>query len=263
MKIISHNINGLNAYASSGKLARIMSEDADVYCFQEVKVSSLEKAEALLGEEVLYRYSMSYVFNPYKRGYAGVMTLVKKDTAGKMLVKVERPEESTLILEGLSNYGYGRILTLDFGDFYIINTYVLNSGSGKEQERQLFDNRLQMYLLGLDKPYVICGDFNVCSCELDYHGDWEAAKNTMPGLMKFEIEGFRNLLWECNLKDPWRDTHPFDRRYTWCSPRIKNPGKGWRLDYFLVTEGIVVLDCQIKQGWCNYDHSPIVMEMHV
>ena len=59
MKIISHNINGLNAYVNSGKLQRILLEDADVYCFQEVKVSSIEKARALLTEDLLYKYSMS------------------------------------------------------------------------------------------------------------------------------------------------------------------------------------------------------------
>lgn len=262
MKIVSHNINGLKAYVNSGRYQRILLEDADVYCFQEVKVSSVEKAMALLTDETLYKYMVSYVMNPFKKGYAGVMMMVKKDTAAKILDHIERPEETTVLLEGLSNYSCGRVVSLDFGKFYIINVYVVNSGSGKDMERQLFDNRLQMFLQTLDKPYVICGDFNVCATELDYYGNYKKAIDSYPGLMTFEIEAFRNLLWECKLHDVWREQHPFARRYTWCSPRVKNPLKGWRLDYFLCTDGIDVKSCDIKQGWSHFDHSPIILEIN-
>lgn len=259
MKIISHNINGLQAYVKSGKLARILLEDADVYCFQEVKVSSQAKLDELL-QDITYDYAYCYSQNVYKKGYAGVMTMVKKSTCGKLLHDIEKPEDTTTILEGMSNYGWGRIVTAKFDDFYIINVYVLNSGN-KDDERVKFDNRLQNYLLSLDKPYIVCGDFNVCHSELDYHGNWKRAINSMPGLKEYEIEGFDKLMTFNGLRDCYREMHPFTRKYSWCSPRTKNPLKGWRLDYFLASAGFNIKMCDVMQGWNRYDHSPIVLEI--
>ena len=259
MKIISHNINGLNAYINSGKLKRILLEEADVYCFQEVKVSSQLKLKDML-YDMYYDYAISYAQNVYKKGYAGVLMMIRKSTAGKSLINIEKPEDTTTILEGLSNYGCGRIITAKFDDFYIINVYVMNSGGGKDADRIMFDRKLQNYLLSLDKPYVVCGDFNVCHTLLDYHGNYKKAINSMPGLMEFEIEDFTGLLLENKLRDAYRESHPGTRKYSWCSPRIKNPLKGWRLDYFLCSEGMNYKKCDILQGWNKFDHSPIVLE---
>ena len=260
MKIISHNVNGLSAYIKNGKLSRILLEEADVYCFQEVKVSTRQKLEDLLGD-LMYDYTIAYVQNNFKKGYAGVLTMVKKNTAGKVLDHIDRPEDNTTILEGLSNYSCGRVVTCDFGSFYLINVYVVNSGSGKADERIKFDDKLESYLLSLSKPYIICGDFNVCHTKLDYYGNWTRAINTMPGLMEFEIDDFFGMLATCGLKDGFRVTHPETRKYSWCSPRTKNPLKGWRLDYFLCSEGININRCDIMQGWNSFDHSPIVLEI--
>lgn len=262
MKIVSHNINGLNAYIKNGKLKRILEENADVYCFQEVKCSSVEKIKELLGD-VLDEYCVYNNINEKKKGYAGVTTLVRKNIDNQIITEDCDPLGINI---GLNEYGYGRAVLLEFKKFFLFNVYSVNSGN-KEKERLLYERNLNFYVkcLQKQKPVVICGDLNVCATELDYWGNYEKAKDSMPGLMKFEIEKFDELINEHKLYDTYRLKNGHKREYSWFSGMRRKTDKlsthGWRLDYFLVSESLIddIEDSQILEYWNTIDHSPITL----
>ena len=254
MKIISHNVNGLKSYINSGKLNALLKFDADIYCFQEVKVQDIDQLEDLL-EPYLDDYCVYSQECLTKKGYAGVLFMVKNDINHEAVY----PEDSLVF--GDTEYASGRIIQLDLDDnISLINVYVVNSAK-KELERLLFDEKLKNYVKSLiekGRKIILLGDMNVCSTELDFWGNYDIAKNLFPGLCKFEIDGFHDLLNECQLNDTFRMLHPDERKYSWCSPKTKNDHQGWRLDYFLTTKDINIKESNIYQGWNTVgDHSPI------
>ena len=260
MKIVSHNINGINAYKNNGKLNNILELNADVYCLQEVKKNDIESVKKILVGTQFENYVMHYSFSTFKKGYAGVLTLIKPDVE---YITEHHPEiDDNIILENLSGYGSGRIVTTEFDKFYLVNMYVVNSG-GKSEDRKQWDDNLIKYLNSLNKPYIICGDMNVCSTYKDYWGNYEKSIDTCAGLMKFEIDGFNKLINECNLVDTYRFLHENERKYSWLSPFTKDMTKGWRLDYFLVSNELnkYVLSSDVLENWQKNDHMPIILEI--
>ena len=269
MKVISFNINGLNAFDSKGNLVRLISStDSDIYCFQETKISQ-NKIDKM--HEIFSKFPDYIVYSnicTIKNGYAGVATLVKKHLANR-IVDITTPN----ILDGsvYKNFGDGRIVSIEFDSFYIVNAYVINSGN-KHQERIAFDNAMIEYINSLEKPCIYCGDMNVCSTSLDYWGDYDKAIDSMPGLYSFEIDGFANMINECHLVDTYRLKNSDKQEYTWYSP-IKNKWTrpsyelrhGWRIDYFLVSEELEdkVENSKIYEGWNKSDHSPIELTIIV
>ena len=184
MKIISHNINGLNAYIKNGKFEKILKEDADIYCFQEVKCANENKINSLLGNDVLNKYNIYNSINTFKKGYAGVTTLVKKNVNVRMSYSINPPNIN------LSGYAEGRLIITEFDNFILLNLYNINSGGEvKTKDRVIYDLWLINYISVLQKikPIILCGDLNVCLTELDYWGNYEKALNSCPGLMIFEI----------------------------------------------------------------------------
>ena len=255
MRIISYNINGLGAFATKNKLSDLMYDfPADVYCFQEVK------ADAKKVDKILSTHIEGYLYfgsvNDYKKGYAGVATLVKETLKDQICDW----HEQTFNYNGDYTYTAGRIVTIEFNKFYLVNVYVVNSGN-KEEIRKDFDIQFMEYLKSLPKPYIVCGDFNVCATELDYWGNYKKAINSGPGLMDFEIEGFNNMITECGLTDAFRVFHKYDRAYSWFSPRrgAIYKGQGWRLDYFLVSKELLqdIDACDVMEKYQGPDHSPI------
>ena len=195
MRIISYNINGLGAFATKNKLSDLMNDfPADVYCFQEVKTDAKKIDKILSTHTEGYLYFGSV--NEYKKGYAGVLTLVKESLKNDICDWYEK----VFNYNGDYTYTAGRIVTIEFNKFYLVNVYVVNSGN-KEEIRKDFDIQFMEYLKSLPKPYIVCGDFNVCATELDYWGNYKKAINSGPGLMDFEITGFDKLITECNLTD--------------------------------------------------------------
>ena len=259
MKIISHNINGINAYKKNGKLDNIIELGADVYCFQEVKKNDIKDIDKLLKGTLLENYIKHYSFSEFKKGYAGVLTLIRPDIN---VIAEHHPENDNMILENLSGYGSGRIVTTEFDKFYLVNVYVVNSG-GKEFDRMWWNANLVKYLQTINKPYVLCGDMNVCSTYKDYWGNYEKSIDTCAGLMQFEIDGFNKLITECELIDTYRFLHENECKYSWLSPFTKNPDNGWRLDYFLVSKELnkYILSSDIFEKWQKNDHMPIELEI--
>lgn len=257
MQIISYNINGLNAFATKNKLTDLFNEHpADVYCFQEVK------ADAAKIDKILSEHTEGYLYfgsvNEYKKGYAGVATLVKETLKNDICDWYEK----VFNYNGDYTYTAGRVVTVEFNKFYLVNVYVVNSGN-KEEIRKNFDIQFMEYLKSLPKPYIVCGDFNVCATELDYWGNYTKSINSGPGLMDFEITGFNKLITECNLTDAFRTFHKSDRVYSWFSPRSGAiyKGQGWRLDYFLVSNEFLpkIKSCDIIEKYQGPDHSPILL----
>ncbi len=213
MKIVSHNINGINAYKNNGKLDRVLEISADIYCFQEVKKNDIKDIDKILKGTPLENYVKHYSFSNFKKGYAGVLTLIKPDIN---IIAEHHPEVDSLILENLSGYGKGRIVVTEFEKFYLINIYVVNS-AGKAVDRMWWDVNLIKYLNSLNKPYIICGDMNVCSTYKDYWGNYEKSIDTCAGLMKFEIDGFAKIINETSSIDIYRKMYPEGRNYSYIS----------------------------------------------
>lgn len=250
MKILSYNVNGLRALEKNGKLAQLRADfsDFDVMCFQEIKMNDYAEVARIL-QTTQFNVSMSK-----KRGYAGVLTTSDKSSYYPL---IEYCDDVT--------YTSGRIICTCFHNFYLINVYVPNSGN-KDALRQYWDEQFREWIKLLDKPVVICGDFNVCATNLDYWGNYNGAKDSCPGLMQFEIDAFDKLCKECDLVDAYRYVHSTDRKYSWFSMRNKSAidkNQGWRLDYFLVSNSIKdkIRVCDIIQGYQAPDHSPIVLEI--
>lgn len=257
MKILSHNINGLNAYFKNGKLKMLFEDfpDIDVFCLQESKCNDLVKIAKLL-EPYKEQFSVHVSCNNWKAGYAGVITLIRRG------VKVGQTHSINL----MSEYGEGRVLQTNFENFTLVNVYTMNSGN-KDELRKEWDIKFSEYIRSIETPVVIAGDLNVCATELDYYGNYKRSINTMPGLMDFEIYGFDKLVTENRLIDAYRKLNPEIRKYSWYSTRNKtfDENKGWRLDYFLVSESIAnnIINSDIKSLWYGADHSPIIIELYI
>lgn len=267
LKIVSHNINGIRAFSKNKKFNKLFNLNADIYCLQEVKCGDYDVIRECLDNSKFKGWHSFTKYSKFKKGYAGVCFVTRP---GLEIINESSPEDDMMILENVSGYGMGRVATLELKDFYIINVYSINSGN-KEQDRINFDRNLITYLNSLDKPFVLCGDLNVCSTKLDYWGDYAKAINLSPGLMEFEINDFKNLINETNSVDAFRYLYPDKREYSWVStmvmPRVLENIKnyGWRLDYFIVNNEISnkIIDTKIHNeiNWQKYDHMPIELTL--
>lgn len=262
MKIVSHNVNGINAYKNNGKLDKLIELNADVYCLQEVKKSDIDAVKKILNGTELENYIMHYSFSGFKKGYAGVLTLIKPEIK---FISEHHPEVNEMILENVSGYGEGRIVVTEFDKFYLVNVYVVNSGGGKGDDRMIWDSNFSDYLKSLNKPVIVCGDMNVCATVFDYWGNYLDAINTMPGLMAFEIEDICKLKGKNDLVDAFRHVHGDERKYSYVSMGTKDLSHGWRLDYFLVSDSLKnrIKNCDVHDNWQKYDHMPITLEINV
>lgn len=270
MKIISYNINGLNAFVNAGKMDSLLKDyPVDIYCLQETKMNKAEKIAAKLAEcPEISTSGLAHreCHNMLKNGYAGVMTLYQQSLIIHGIFEDQLSEMETVFDADSYKYVPGRILYLDLGDYYLVNVYVLNSGN-KDELRKQFDKHFSSLIKKLQaiKPVVIVGDFNVCATEFDYWGKYQKAIDTAPGLMQFEIAGFWSLYKECDLVDAFRLLHGNERRYSWYFPMgnaVAN-GRGWRIDYCLISEALKdrVVSCEIFDQYQAPDHSPIMIEL--
>lgn len=229
MNIISINVNGLRAFTKKHGMDYLMNTyNPDIICLQEIKCSSSDV------NKVASKYGFSSISNPnkIKKGYAGVAIMYKPGLQG-----IKGGESVSLSTDP---YMLGRIVRLDFETFSLFNVYTLNS-SGKSDLRKEWDKLFIDYVKDF-KHKIITGDLNVCHTALDHH-DWIKSKNTMPGLMDFEINGFSKLIESCNLVDSFRELNPYSKSYTWFpnfnTLKLMKSNKGWRLDYFLVSEDLM------------------------
>lgn len=258
MNILSLNINGLKAFINNGRVFQIEKYlDTDIICFQETK-STFEEVVQYTKE--IFPHKVFAVSSNFRKGYAGVATLIDEQVLATEVEEVKAPEI-------MNEYGSGRIIFTVFHKFVLVNVYTLNSGN-KESYRKTWDERFRELIKSLKqvylRPIVIVGDLNVVGSTLD-HWDYDHAKGTMPGLYDFELEGFEKLKSECDLVDTFRLRNPETRAYSWYSyahsARWKN--NGWRIDYTLCSPELLpfVNECNVYSKINASDHCPVYLDL--
>ncbi|MDA3818346.1 MAG: exodeoxyribonuclease III [Prolixibacteraceae bacterium] len=253
MKIISWNVNGIRAITKKNFFADIEALAPDILCVQETKAQDGQVTEAL---EPLNGYHI-YSNSAEKKGYSGTAILSKKEP-----LSISKGI-------GIDNHdNEGRVLCAEYENFYLVTVYVPNSGSELKRldYRQQWDVSFLNYLKELEKkkPVVVCGDFNVAHKPIDLARP-KANYNKHAGYMQEEIDGMDRFT-SNGLVDSFRHFYP-DKTdaYTWWSYRAGARGKnvGWRIDYFLVSEGIIsnIKSADINSDIMGSDHCPIALEL--
>ena len=275
MKLISWNIDSLNAALTSDSaraelsravLKTIKDEDPDVIAIQETKLSSkgpTKKHLEILQQDVPdYTIAWNSSKEPARKSYAGTMFLFKN----YLSPNVTYPEigaPSTMDAEG-------RIITLEFDDFFITQVYTPNAGSGlvRLEERQQWDIKYADYLASLDKekPVIATGDYNVAHKEIDLKNPKSNRRSA--GFTDEEREGFTNLLAR-GFTDTFRYIHgDVEGVYSWWNQRAKTSkinNSGWRIDYWLVSNRIAdkVQKSEMIDSGTRQDHTPTLLEIDI
>lgn len=274
-KLISWNIDSINAALTSDSaravlsrnvLQKIKAENADIIAIQETKLpsSGLNAKQKEVLTEYFPDYKIEFVSSvpPAKKGYAGTMVLYKNNLSVQAIApKINAPD--TMDFEG-------RLLTLDFGDFYLVNVYTPNAGDGLKrlEDRQKWDILYADYLSKLDnqKLVIACGDFNVAHKEIDLANP--DSNHFSAGFTDEERNGFSNLLSK-GFVDTFRLINgDVTKVYSWWSQRIttaKMNNSGWRIDYFLVSQRAKdkVKNSTMIDTAERADHAPILLEIEI
>lgn len=254
MKIYSWNVNGLRAVLRKGTLQDfITKEHPDILCIQEIKA----KPSQVLIDLPDYQEFWNPAVRP---GYSGTAIFVKQGINVKS------------VLINNTNSGVnseGRILTLEFQNFFLVNVYTPNSKpdlSRLKLREKIWDPTFLKHLQQLEniKPVIACGDFNVAHTEIDLARPKQNTKNA--GFTIQERQGINNLL-QASFLDTFRYLHPHTQRYTWWSywgnARINNVG--WRIDYFFISNSLKtqLKSAEIHENIFGSDHCPISIEMEL
>lgn len=249
MKLISWNVNGLRACVQKGFSERFRELDADIFCLQETKLQEGQIELELPGYHDFWNYAE-------KKGYSGTAVFTRQE-----------PEQ---IFYGMGREEHdreGRIITLAFPEFYLVNVYTPNSQSelARLPYRLRWEDDFLSYLKSLEreKPVICCGDLNVAHQEIDLKNPKSNRKNA--GFTDEERAKFSALL-EAGFIDTFRYFYP-DRSdvYSWWSYRFKAREKnaGWRIDYFLTSESLrdKLADAKIHTEITGSDHCPVELDL--
>lgn len=273
MKLISWNIDSLNAAltAESNRakqsrvvLDTIVEHDPDVIALQETKLRDTgptKKHKKLLEEYFPdYEYVWRSSEEPARKGYSGTMFLYKKEYQPEITFpKIDAPEPMDY---------EGRIITLEFEDFYITQVYTPNAGQElvRLSERQLWDEKYADYIAALDqeKPVLATGDYNVAHKEIDLANP--ANNKNSAGFTEEEREGFGQLL-DRGFTDTFRYMHgDVEGIYTWWAQRAKTSkinNSGWRIDYWLVSDRFAdkIVESNMIDSGPRQDHTPTLLKI--
>ena len=245
MKLISWNVNGLRACLKKGFFDFFQEIDTDVFCLQEIK---MERGQADIDLSGYYEYWN----NAEKKGYSGtaVFTRVEPVSVSYGMGIEEHDRE-------------GRIISLEFDGFYLVNVYTPNSQSELQRlpYRMRWDDDFRAYICGLDKikPVIICGDLNCAHQEIDLKNPKSNKNNA--GFTQEERDKITQLL-DAGFTDFFRDLHP-DKHdaYTWWSymPGVRENNTGWRIDYFIGSDRLTenVRAAEMYPHIFGSDHCPV------
>ena len=252
MKLISWNVNGLRAVINKGFKEFFKEIDADIFCIQETKMQEAQLDENIL--EIFEGYN-AYWNSAEKKGYSGTAIFTK-----------QKPLNVTYGIGKEEHDKEGRVITLEFEKFYMVNIYTPNSKRELERldYRQLWEDEIRAYLLKLkeNKPVVMCGDLNVAHEEIDLKNPKTNRKNA--GFTDEERAKMTELL-NAGFVDTYRYKYPeVEGKYSWWSYRFKAREKnaGWRIDYFIVSECLKdrISDAKILTDVMGSDHCPIELD---
>lgn len=253
MKIISWNVNGIRAVAKKDFFSDLKNLSPDILCLQETKAQDEQVAEVLSQVENYYIYSSS----AERKGYSGTAILSRN-----------KPIISKMGIGILEHDNEGRVITLEFEEFYLVNVYVPNSGNDLRRldYRQKWDFAFYNYLKELEstKPVISCGDFNVAHREIDLARP-KANYNKSAGFMQEEIDGMDRYTGG-GFVDTFRHFYPDkEDAYSWWSYRAgaRTKNIGWRIDYFLVSQSLIngVKSAAILGEIMGSDHCPVSIEL--
>ena len=250
MKFVSWNVNGLRAVAGKGFADIFTGFDADFVCLQETKLQEGQIDMEFLGYQSYWNYAE-------KKGYSGT-AVYTRHTPLSVRYGFGIPEHDT----------EGRVITLEYGSFFLVCAYVPNSQDGLRRldYRMQWEDALRAHLTALDKtkPVIYCGDLNVAHEEIDLKNP--ATNHLNAGFSDEERAKFTELL-AAGFTDSWRYQHPEEVKYSWWSYRMnaRERNAGWRIDYFVVSnrlaEKIVATD--IRNDIFGSDHCPVELELAV
>ena len=249
MKFISWNVNGLRACEGKG-FSKIFNElDADFFCLQETKMQEGQLDLPFMGYQSYWNYAE-------KKGYSGTA------------IYTRHQPQSVRLGMGIDEHDHeGRIITLEYENFYLMTVYVPNSQDGLKrlEYRMRWEDDFRNYVLSLDKnkPVIICGDLNVAHQEIDLKNPKSNRHNA--GFTDEEREKMTILL-SNGLTDSFRYLYPEQKDiYSWWSYRFhaREKNAGWRIDYFLVSDRLqkAITDAKILTDIHGSDHCPVELDI--
>lgn len=257
MRLISWNVNGFRAVVKKGFFESFDKLDADIFCLQEIKMKEAQLTEIKNLDEKLEGYH-AYYNEAEKAGYSGTAVFSKIE-----------PISVTYGLGMDEHDDEGRVITLEYDDFYLVNCYTPNSKRGLErlEYRQVWEDDFRNYLLELDskKPVILCGDLNVAHKEIDLKNPSTNRKSA--GFTDEERAKMTELL-SAGFIDSFRYFYPdLEDEYSWWSYFRKSRDRniGWRIDYFIVSEKLEdkLKDAKIHQDIFGSDHCPVELEINL
>ena len=247
MKLISWNVNGFRAVLNKGFAELFSQLDADIFALQETK---MQVGQADFSPEGYF----SYWFSAEKKGYSGTAVFTKRE-----------PINVFYGIDG-KHTDEGRVITLEFDEFYFVTAYVPNAQEGLARigYRMEFEDDMRSYLNNLAgrKGVVYCGDLNVAHNEIDLKNPKANVGNAG---FSYEERGKLDELLSAGFKDTFRSLNPDTVRYSWWSYRFKAREKnvGWRIDYFLVSDKLLpaVSSADILCDVMGSDHCPVSLDI--
>lgn len=248
MRFLSWNVNGLRACMDKGFMDVFQAMDADFFSLQETKMQPHQLTLDLPGYEQFW-------YSAEKKGYSGTAVFTKhKPLSLAYGVGVEELDHE------------GRLITLEYPDFYYLTCYTPNAQDGLKRIgfRMQWEDALRAYMKKLDavKPVIYCGDLNVAHEEIDLKNP--KANRGNAGFSDEERGKFSELL-AAGFTDTWRYQHPDTAEYSWWSYRFhaREKNVGWRIDYFVVSDRLRdrISDTRIHQEIFGSDHCPIELQL--
>lgn len=249
MKIISWNVNGIRACCDKGFRDIFQQLDADIFCLQETKMQAGQLDLQFEGYTSYWNYAE-------KKGYSGTAIFCRQEPLS-VAYGIGIAEHDT----------EGRVITLEFADFYMVTVYTPNAQDGLKRldYRMQWEDDFRAYLQALDakKPVVVCGDLNVAHKEIDLKNPKGNKKN--PGFTD-EERGKFDILLSAGFVDTFRHFYPdLEGAYSWWSYRFhaREKNVGWRIDYFLTSERLreKLTDAKIHADVYGSDHCPVEVSL--
>ena len=250
-KMISWNVNGIRACVGKGFADVFSALDADIFCLQETKLQPGQLDFAPAGYHCYWNYAE-------KKGYSGTAIFTKEQPLA-VFCGMDIPAHDT----------EGRLITLEFGDFYFLTCYTPNAQDGLRRidYRMQWEDDFRAWVQSLDqtKPVIFCGDLNVAHNEIDLKNPKTNRGN--PGFSDQERGKFGELL-AAGFTDTFRYLYPdVADAYSWWSYRFhaRDKNVGWRIDYFLVSDRIAdrIADAKIHSEIFGSDHCPVELDIEI